>query len=211
MDDPLDLTDLGFETRAIHGGTGPDADYRRRQHPDLSVLHLQTGRRRRGPRLRVRPNRQSHPGQPRSQPGRARGRRPSGLPSPAAWRPRMPSCACCDPGDHLVLPTDMLRRNLPLGDPGPWLRRAWRSTTADLRLSGRRDAAHHPHGVGRDADQPAASHHRHREPWPRSPTARAPSWSWTTPSPPRGSSNPSASAPTSWSIRPPSTSAGTPT
>ncbi len=47
--------------------------------------------------LRVRPLRQPQPGQPRSPPGPARRSRTSDSPSPAAWRPRTPSCACSIP------------------------------------------------------------------------------------------------------------------
>ena len=76
----------------------------------------------------------------------------------------------------------------------------------------RRDPARaDPDRLGRDPDQPAARHRRHRDAGRRSPTTPARCSSSTTPSRRRTSSSRSRSAPTSSCTRRPSTSAGTAT
>ena len=154
---------------------------------DLPGLDLQAGRRRRAARrLRVLAARPTRPG-PRSRSAWPRSRAASRASrSPPGWPPRTPCCARSagpattpsSPTTRTAAPTGCSRKVAE-----PW----GLSTLADRpgrpRRRARRGAARPDQGdLGRDADQPAARHRRHRRARPRSPTPRARCSSSTTPS-----------------------------
>ena len=205
-----DLAGLGFETRAVHGGGGPDPATGAVNTPGLPVVDVPTGRR--GPRTAASSTHaRATPVAPASRPiwPCSRGP-PSGSPSPAGWRPRTPCLRLLGPGDHLVMPTDSYggtyrlatrstagpgSRSTPSTCPG-WTRpcgprRAWSgSRRRRTRSSNVIDIAAvaelaHSHGAYRRRRQ----HLRHTLA-PAAPRPRAP---------------------TSWCTRRPSTWAGTPT
>ena len=109
------------------------------------------------------PQRQPHPDRPRDVPGVAGRRGPrAGLRQRAGRRRRRP--ALLSPGRPCHHPRRRLRRDVPADRPGvgPSASRTRRSRCTDLDAVVAALAAADPAGVGRDADQPAARHRRHR-------------------------------------------------
>ena len=136
----------------------------RGRHADHAVVHVRARGGREALGLRVLAQRQPHaPRRTRSAWRRSRARSTASR-SPAAWRPRTPSCGMLAPGQRVIIPDDayggtfrLVSKVLAPAGHRVDGRRPHRPRRARARL-----ARGHRAGVGRDADQPDAHDRRHR-------------------------------------------------
>ena len=157
----------GFSTRAIHAGQEADAATGAVVPPIYQVVDLQAGRHRRpARRLRVQPLGQPDPHRARGVLRRARGRRAAASRSPPASPARTPSPrALLVPGDHVVVPNDAYGGTYRYFNKVAKPQGVEHSIATIADVDAVRAAirpGHDEDGLGRDADQPAARHRRHR-------------------------------------------------
>ena len=157
----------GFSTRAIHAGQEADAADRcggaprsTRSRPTSRTASAASAAATSTAGRPTRPAPRSRSASPRSRAAAA------GSPSPPAWPARTPSPrALLVPGDHVVVPDDAYGGTYRLLQQGREAagHRALHRAHGRRRGRPRRDPSRADEdGLGRDADQPAARHRRHR-------------------------------------------------
>ena len=189
---------------------GPDPATGGRRHPDHAQHDVRPGRRRRPQGIRVLAQRQPHPRRARKRASHRSKAPATAWPSPAGWPPKTTCCACCRPGDRVLLGNDAYGGTFRLISK---VHTGLTWTAVDL-IDTDRLVADWPDDTKLVWLETPTNPLLRCFDIERSATSPTPVARWcasTTPSPRRSCSSRCRSAPTSSCTRPPSTSVGTAT